>query len=81
MKKVKIYSTPTCGYCKMAKEFFTENNVEYTDYDVAADEDKRNEMVELTGQMGVPVIAIGDDDKPEVIIGFDRPRVSELLGL
>ena len=82
MKKVTVYSTPTCGYCKMAKEFFTENNVEYNDYDVAADEEKRDEMIEKTGQMGVPVITIGDEGaEPEVIIGFDRPRISALLGL
>lgn len=82
MKKVNIYSTPTCGYCKMAKEFFTENNVEYSDYDVAADEDKRNELIEMTGQMGVPVITITEEGgKPEVIVGFDRPRISEILGL
>ncbi|MCK5592316.1 MAG: NrdH-redoxin, partial [Candidatus Pacebacteria bacterium] len=56
MKIVKVYSTSACGYCKMAKEFFTENNIEFEDYDVAADEAKRDEMVEKTGQMGVPVI-------------------------
>lgn len=66
----------------MAKEFFTENNVEYNDYNVASDEEKRDEMIELTGQMGVPVITIADEgSEPEVIIGFDRPRVSEILGL
>ena len=66
----------------MAKEFFTENNIEFEDYDVAADEAKRDEMVEKTGQMGVPVITIGDEGaEPEVVIGFDKPRISELLGL
>ncbi|MCK5096330.1 MAG: NrdH-redoxin [Candidatus Pacebacteria bacterium] len=82
MKIVKVYSTSACGYCKMAKEFFTENNIEFEDYDVAADEAKRDEMVEKTGQMGVPVITIGDEGaEPEVVIGFDKPRISELLGL
>ncbi|MCK5027560.1 MAG: NrdH-redoxin [Candidatus Pacebacteria bacterium] len=82
MKKVNIYSTPTCGYCKMAKEFFTENNVEFNDYNVATDEEKRNELIELTEQMGVPVITITEEGgEPEIIKGFDRPRVSELLGL
>lgn len=82
MKSVKIYSTPTCGYCKMAKEYFAENNVEFEDYDVAVDAEKRNEMVEKTGQMGVPVIIIGDEgEDPEVVIGFDKPKIAELLGL
>ena len=82
MNIVKVYSTSACGYCKMAKEFFTENNIEFEDYDVAADEAKRDEMVEKTGQMGVPVITIGDEGaEPEVVIGFDKPRISELLGL
>ena len=82
MKNVKIYSTPTCGYCKMAKEYFTENSVAYTEYDVAADEEKRNEMITTTGQMGVPVIMIGDEGAaPEIVIGFDRSRLAELLGL
>ena len=82
MKKVTIYSTPACGYCNIAKSFFEENNIEYTAYDVAEDEGKRNEMVEKTGQMGVPVIIIGDEGaEPEIVIGFDKTRISELLGL
>jgi len=60
-KQVLIYSTPTCHYCNMAKEFFKANNVEYTEYNVAEDADKRSEMVDKSGQMGVPVIFIGDD--------------------
>lgn len=74
--QVTIYSTPVCHFCQMAKEFFKENNVEYTEHDVAADQEKRQEMIELTGQMGVPVIQIGDD----VVIGFDEAKVKELLG-
>ncbi|HMP85535.1 MAG TPA: glutaredoxin domain-containing protein, partial [Candidatus Paceibacterota bacterium] len=58
MSKVKIYSTPTCTYCQLAKQFFGQNGVEYTEYDVAEDVVKRQEMVEKTGQMGVPVIVI-----------------------
>lgn len=74
---VTIYSTPVCHFCHAAKDFFKENNVEYTEHDVAADAEKRTEMVEMTGQMGVPVIRIGDD----VIIGFDEPKLRELLSL
>lgn len=74
---VTIYSTPVCHFCQAAKEFFGENKVEYTEHDVAADADKRQEMIDLTGQMGVPVIRIGDD----VVIGFDEDKVKELLGM
>lgn len=74
---VTIYSTPVCHFCQAAKEFFTENNVQYTEHDVAADAEKRQEMIDMTGQMGVPVIKIGDD----VVIGFDEPKVKELLKL
>lgn len=77
MKNVTIYSTPTCGYCNMAKDFFASNNINYTEYNVATDETKRNEMIEKTGQMGVPVITIDN----EVVIGFDENRLRQLLGL
>lgn len=75
MKKVQIYSTPTCTYCHLAKEFFTQNGVEYTEYDVAADLDKRAEMVQKSGQMGVPVI----DVEGTIIIGFDEDKIKEAL--
>lgn len=76
-KSVVIYSTPTCHFCQTAKEFFAEKGVEYTNHDVSAELEKRQEMIEMTGQMGVPVIKIGDD----VVIGFDQEKVSQLLGL
>lgn len=76
-KSVTIYSTPTCHFCQAAKAFFGENNVEYTDINVAEDAEKRQEMIEMTGQMGVPVIKIGDD----VVVGFDEGKVKELLGM
>ena len=74
-KTVTIYSTPVCTYCRAAKEYFAEHGVAYTDYDVASDLEKRQEMIEMTGQMGVPVIRIGDD----VVIGFDEKKVAELI--
>lgn len=74
---VTIYSTPVCHFCHAAKEFFQKNNIAFTDYDVASDATKRQEMIDLTGQMGVPVIKIGSD----VVIGFDEPKLRELLGL
>lgn len=77
MSHVTIYSTPTCHFCHAAKEFFTKNNIAYTEYDVASDMEKRTEMIELTGQMGVPVIKIDD----ETIVGFDEDKIKSLLGV
>ncbi|MEY2665521.1 MAG: hypothetical protein RLZZ480_626 [Candidatus Parcubacteria bacterium] len=77
MSTVTIYSTPVCHFCHAAKDFFKENNISYTEHDVAADLEKRSEMIDMTGQMGVPVIRIDDD----VIIGFDEPKLKELLKL
>jgi len=77
MKKIEMYSTPTCHYCNLAKEFFDENKIAYTVYDVSSDLVKRKEMVEKSGQMGVPVILIDG----EVIMGFDEDKLREKLGL
>ena len=76
-KNVTIYSTPTCHFCQMTKEFLTENNIKFTDYDVSTDVEKRQEMIEKSGQMGVPVTFIGD----EMLVGFDREKLSSLLGI
>ena len=75
MPTVTIYSTPTCHFCHAAKDFFTANNVAFSDYNVAADLPKRQEMIQKSGQMGVPVIYVGD----ELIVGFDEDRLKELL--
>ena len=77
MSKVTVYSTPTCHFCHMAKDFFTSNGVVYEDYNVSTDMEKRKEMIDKSGQMGVPVIII--DDK--IIVGFNKPKVIELLGI
>lgn len=77
MKKVIIYSTPSCHFCHMAKDFFTEHNVSFEDINVAENQEKRQEMVSMTGQLGVPVIRIEND----VIVGFNKPKIIELLGL
>ena len=77
MAKIEIYSTPTCPYCLMAKNFFKENNLDYTDYDVSKDQDKAQEMIDKTGQMGVPVIVI--DEK--IMVGFDQGAVMKALNL
>jgi len=76
-KQVTIYSTPTCHFCHMAKEFFTQNKVQFTDHNVATDLAKRKEMIEKSGQMGVPVITIGD----KLVVGFDEERLKELLAV
>lgn len=77
MKKITIYSTPTCHFCHAAKDFFTSKGIVYEDFNVSADLDKRKEMIEKSGQMGVPVILIGD----EMIVGFNKPKVMEILGI
>ena len=76
-QKVIVYSTPTCPYCKMAKEFFKANKVEYEEIDVSANREAAEHMIEKSGQMGVPVIEIGD----EVIVGFDKPAIKKVLGM
>jgi len=75
MDVVKVYSTPTCPYCIQAKDYLKKKNISFEDIDVTKDESKAQEMINLTGQMGVPVIVVND----EVIIGFDRNRLSELF--
>ena len=77
MKPIIIYSTPVCHYCNLAKDFFKANNLVYTEYNVAADAQKRAEMMELTGQLGVPVIRVGDD----ITVGFSEPHMRQMLGM
>jgi glutaredoxin 3 len=74
---IQIYSTPTCGFCKQAKEFLTEKNIPFTEYNVASDAEKRNELVEKSGQMGVPVI----DVDGQILIGYDRATLAKLVGI
>ncbi len=75
MKTVQIYSTPVCTYCASAKDFFKKNNIAYTEYNVASDQAKRAEMLEKSGQMGVPVIDVGGD----IVVGFDEKVLRHLL--
>jgi glutaredoxin-like YruB-family protein len=75
MKKVTIYSTPTCQYCEQAKKYMKENDIDYKDYDVSSDTDRRKEMIEKSGQMGVPVIVIGDD----MMVGFDQGKFEKMV--
>ena len=77
MKKVTIYSTPTCHFCSMAKEYFDANGIKYESFDVASNIEKRKEMIEKSGQLGVPVIIIDN----QVVVGFNKPRLAQLLNL
>lgn len=77
MAQITIYTTPTCVYCNAAKAFFKEKGIEYTEHNVAADTEKRKEMIERSGQMGVPVIDIGG----ELVVGFNQPKLKQLLGV
>lgn len=84
MKKIEIYSTPTCHFCHLEKEFLTSHGIEFTDYNVGADVERRKHMLELTGQMGVPVTVITDSEKPdqpEIMVGFNQSLFEEKLGL
>jgi glutaredoxin-like YruB-family protein len=72
---VVLYSTPSCGYCKQAKAYFQQNKVPFTEYNVAQDMARADEMVRKSGQMGVPVI----DVNGKVIVGFNRPEIERAL--
>ena len=74
---VKIYTTPSCVFCKMTKDFFAVNKIEFKELDVASDFQAREEMIKKSGQFGVPVTDIDG----QLVIGFDRARLAELLGI
>ena len=76
-KNVVIYSTSTCPYCIRAKQFLSDNKIAFTNYDVSSDQTKADEMVEKSGQMGVPVLDIDG----EIIVGFDKERIQKALGI
>lgn len=76
-KKVKVYSTPTCPYCVRAKDFLKANNVIFENIDVSASPEKADEMVNVSGQMGVPVIIVEN----EIIVGFDKDKIKRALGI
>ncbi len=76
MSKVKVYSTPTCPYCHLLKEFLNQKKIEFDDIDVAADQEAAKDMVGKSGQMGVPQIEING----KIIVGFDKPAIEKELG-
>lgn len=75
--KVVVFSTPTCSYCNMAKSYFREKGIKFTDIDVSRDQTAARDMVRRSGQMGVPVIDIGG----KIVVGFNRPQINTLLGI
>ncbi|MEM4363706.1 MAG: glutaredoxin domain-containing protein [Candidatus Diapherotrites archaeon] len=75
--KITIYTTPTCIFCNLAKEFFKKNKIKYQEFDVLEDEEKAKEMIQKSGQQGVPVIDING----KIIIGFDRNAIKKELGI
>lgn len=76
-KNVKVYSTPTCPWCIRTKQFLKDNNINFEDVDVASNQAAGEEMVKKSGQMGVPVL----DIEGEIIVGFDKDRIKQALGL
>lgn len=76
-KSVKIYSTQTCPWCIRVKQYLRDNNIAFEDYDVSVDQEKADEMIKKSGQMGVPVI----DIEGEIIVGFDKEKIQASLGL
>ena len=75
--KVIVFTTPTCSFCRAAKQYFNEKRVRFTEVDVSRDQRAAEDMLRRTGQTGVPVILI--NNKP--IVGFDKPKINQLLGI
>jgi len=76
-KKVTVYSTPTCPWCHVVKQFLSDHGIKFENIDVSVDHEKAKEMIEKSGQMGVPVVEIGG----EIIVGFDETRIRNALGI
>jgi glutaredoxin-like YruB-family protein len=76
-KRVVVYSTATCPYCIRVKQFLNENNIAFENFDVSSDQQKAEEMIQKSGQMGVPVLDIDG----EIIVGFDKEKIKQVLGL
>lgn len=81
MKPITIYTTQTCQYCRVTKQFLQEHGVPYTEIDVGSDPEKAREMIQKSGQMGVPVIVIGEGEEEQLIVGFDKARIAAALGI
>lgn len=77
MAKIRIFSTPSCPYCVTLKEFLKERNFDFEDIDVSQDQASLNEMIEKSGQTGVPVVEIDG----QIVIGFDKEKIVKLLNI
>ncbi|MFH1889214.1 MAG: glutaredoxin domain-containing protein [Candidatus Omnitrophota bacterium] len=77
VKNVKVYSTPTCPYCIRLKQFLKESSISFQDLDVSKDQSVAEEMMRVSGQMGVPVL----DIEGNIIVGFDKEKVKAALGI
>ena len=78
MAKITMYKTPNCKYCKEAAVWFSDQNIAFTTIDVSVNKEEGDKMVEISGQMGVPIIVV---DNKEVIVGFNKKVLSEILGI
>lgn len=79
--KIEIYKTPTCPYCSMAEEYFQSINLPYVAYDLTQQPEKAQEMMQKSGQTGVPVIVLTKDGEEKVVIGFNKPEINSFLGI
>ena len=77
MKRINVYSTPSCPRCKKLKDYLNSKNIKFNDIDVSADADKIREMIDKSGQMGTPVIDIDG----EIIVGFDKEKIDNILNI
>ena len=76
-KSVVVYSTPTCPFCVRAKQYLKDNKIQFEDIDVSENQEKAQEMIKKSGQMGVPVLEIGT----KIIVGFDKDKIKEALAI
>ncbi|MCF8009782.1 MAG: thioredoxin family protein [Clostridiales bacterium] len=75
--EIKVYTTPSCPHCTSVKEFLTNNNLDFEEFDVSRDESAKNEMIQKSDKMAVPTVIVGD----EVIVGFDKNKLENVLNL
>ncbi len=79
--KITVYSTPACPYCVMAKDYLKSKNIDFIEIDVSKDEKQAEIMVEKSGQMGVPVIIINNQNKEDIVLGFDKDKINKILNI
>ncbi len=80
MTDVKLFTTPSCPYCNKIKKFFDEKEIEYSEFNVAENKERAEEMVKKSGQRGVPVTLV-ENDEEEIIVGFDKEKLRKVLDI